>query len=502
MADVDYTYGYYEHINPLRIPLAFLKAGIRPPRITTACELGFGQGVSINVHAVASEVSWHGTDFNPAQVAFARELAQGTDSPPELEEAAFAQYCARDDLPDFDYVALHGIWSWISDDNRATVIDFLRRKLKPGGVLYLSYNSLPAWSEFIPIRNLMLRHTQSQSAGGLPLEAKIKSALEFATQTIECSPAFRNTHPAVGERLKKMATQQAEYLAHEFFNADWHPMDFASVAQSLQGAKIDFACSATFFDHIDALQLSEEQRTLINSVRDPILRETTRDLLLNQQFRRDYWVKGGRKIDPASHSEAFLAQQVVLIRPKEDLSLSLKTSVGEANLNAEVYQPILDALQDYQAVTVEDLSRRLKGSGIKASQLLEALTVLCGANYLAPAQRVRTTNIVKSCQAFNDQTLERAKNNNDQCILASPITGGGCSTDRSERLFLLAIAQGKANQQEWAEFAVGILMGQGQFIIEEGKTLRTKRENVAAMLKQAEIFARKRLPVLKALQSV
>src|SRR6056297_3918710 len=74
--DIDYTHGYYAELNPLHMQFAMLLAGLTPPEVDTACELGFGQGVSLNIHAAASGVAWYGTDFNPAQTAFAQELAQ------------------------------------------------------------------------------------------------------------------------------------------------------------------------------------------------------------------------------------------------------------------------------------------------------------------------------------------------------------------------------------------------------------------------------------------
>ena len=54
VADIGYTYGYYPELNPQRVKLAFLKAGLVAPNIRTACELGFGQGISTNIHAAAS----------------------------------------------------------------------------------------------------------------------------------------------------------------------------------------------------------------------------------------------------------------------------------------------------------------------------------------------------------------------------------------------------------------------------------------------------------------
>ncbi len=73
--DIGYTYGYHPELNPLRLRLAFLNAGLKVPTIASACELGFGQGISIAIHAAASPIHWHGTDINPAHAAFARQLA-------------------------------------------------------------------------------------------------------------------------------------------------------------------------------------------------------------------------------------------------------------------------------------------------------------------------------------------------------------------------------------------------------------------------------------------
>jgi hypothetical protein len=51
VADIGYTFGYYQELNPLRAKLAFLNAGLVCPPFGTACELGFGQGLSANLHA-------------------------------------------------------------------------------------------------------------------------------------------------------------------------------------------------------------------------------------------------------------------------------------------------------------------------------------------------------------------------------------------------------------------------------------------------------------------
>jgi SAM-dependent methyltransferase len=143
VADIGYTYGYYNELNPLRVKLAFLQRGLVYPQVGAACELGFGQGLSANIHAAASTTTWYGTDFNPSQASFAQDLAARSGAGGKLFDQAFADFTRRQDLPDFDFIGLHGIWSWISDENRAVIVDFIGRRLKVGGVLYISYNTLP-----------------------------------------------------------------------------------------------------------------------------------------------------------------------------------------------------------------------------------------------------------------------------------------------------------------------------------------------------------------------
>ena len=75
VTDIGYIFGYNPELNPLRLRLVFLNAGLTTPEIGTACELGFGQGINTNMHAAASVTRWYGTDFNPSQAGFAKELA-------------------------------------------------------------------------------------------------------------------------------------------------------------------------------------------------------------------------------------------------------------------------------------------------------------------------------------------------------------------------------------------------------------------------------------------
>ncbi len=78
------------------------------------------------------------------------------------------------------------------------------------------------------------------------------------------------------------------------------------MAESLEPERLHYACSAHYLDHIDGINLTEEQQTFLKEITDPLFRESIRDFMVNQQFRRDYWVKGAR----SSSDNAFLASSV------------------------------------------------------------------------------------------------------------------------------------------------------------------------------------------------
>src|SRR5690606_17751556 len=140
----------------------------------------------------------------------------GSDA--KLYDEAFEEFCNRPDLPDFDFIGLHGIWSWISDKNRSLIVDFIKRKLKVGGVVFISYNTLPGWAAFAPMRHLLTQHAESLSAGGQGIISRIDNALQFTDRLLATNPLFARANPLIAERLKKLKDQNKHYLAHEYFN--------------------------------------------------------------------------------------------------------------------------------------------------------------------------------------------------------------------------------------------------------------------------------------------
>jgi SAM-dependent methyltransferase len=503
VADVGYTFGYYTELNPGRLRLAFLNAGLACPKAATACELGFGQGLSVNIHAAGSTTQWWGTDFNPSQAGFAQNLTKVSGADTRLFDASFAEFCSRGDLPDFDFIALHGIWSWISDANREVIVDFVRRKLKVGGVLYLSYNAQPGRAAMMPMRDLLMQYCDAMTPPALGTLGRIDAAMSFADKLLATNPAYISANPQVTTRLEKMKGQPRNYLAHEYFNRDWHPMRFSRVAEWLAPAKLSYACSASYLEHIDNLNLTPEQQAVLREIPDPTFREDVRDFMVNQQFRRDYWVKGPQRLSPSEQYAELVRQQVVLIQPRAGVSLKIDCALGAASMPERTYNPLLDVLADHRPRSLDQIAAAVKEKNIPFKTVLQAVIVLLGTGALQTVQEIANEAAAEQIKLrtikFNAFLCERARAHGDIHSLVSPLTGGGIAANRFHQLFLLARADGQVQPAECAAYVWRILAATGEKLLRDGQVLESEAENMDELKGQASAFLTGQLPILQAL---
>lgn len=500
VTDINYTSGYYAELNPLRMRLPLQLAGLHAPKVETACELGFGQGVSVSIHAAAQPgVNWFGTDFNPSQAAFANDLVGLTGSNAKLYDEAFAEFCNRSDLPDFDFIGLHGIWSWISDENRKILVDFFRRKLKPGGVLYISYNTLPGWSSSAPVRHLMKRHAEIMSPASQGFIGKADSSIAYIEEFFGLNPLYTRVNGAAVDRLKMIKGQNRTYVAHEFMNRDWNPMYFADIEDWLSPAKVGFGASANTLDSLSELNMTPQQAAFLAGTPDPSLRETLRDFCANQHFRRDYWVRGLRPLTGQQQSLTLRDEQIVLITSREGLPLKVRGAITEAQMNKSIYEPIYDMMLDNAPHSVGEVADRVAGHGVNFGQFKSALAVLLGSGVLQPAASSKEIEAAKSrTQALNMAIAARSRTEGDVAYLASPVTGGGVHATRFPQLFWLSKQAGGKGPEEWASFAWAQLQAQGQALSKEGVAL-SPEAGLAELKAQAEQWRGLVLPVWGAL---
>ncbi len=501
--NLHYTFGYYKELNPTLLKLVCLCAGIVPQISENPAylELGFGQGVSVNIHAAAaaSGTFW-GTDFNPAQTLHARTLVQASGAELNLFNDSFEEFAARADLPDFDFIVLHGIWSWISDGNRKTIVDIIRRKLRVGGLVYVSYNCLPGWGAAFPVRQLLKLNSDYSGQGISGPRGAVEEAVRFTQDILKAGSLFFRENPWAAHRADKLLRDNPNYIAHEYMNDDWHLCHFSDMARALDDAKLSYVGPARLLDGFDAMHVTPDGRKLLETIGHPILRETVRDYFVNRMFRCDVFVKGRRSITGPQQNEMWRTLSFVLIACQEDVPKTIPSTLGEIVLPAKVYDPLIDALagDGYRPKRLDELMANSELDGLKITQVVEALVILIGSGFVAPAQ-VPTIETRNRCRKFNAHVRQRALAGRELLYLASPITGGGITVPHVCLLFLQAIDAGKTGATELAEFASSFYERVGERLVRDGKPIESPEEKLKAHNAMAQRFLSRMLPLFSAI---
>lgn len=492
---IDYTHGYCAELAPGLLSLACASrglAGFGTGRPLRCLELAFGQGLSLNIHAAAAPGEYEGIDFNPAHAACASALAAASGAPLGVHAESFEAFAARADLPAFDLIALHGTWSWISAANRHLVVEIVRRRLAPGGAFFVSYNCMPGWAAEVPLRHLLVQHAARAAAPEADIAARIAGAIGFAQSLSAAGARLFRAHQGLDAWLADMRGRDPRYLAHEYFNRDWQPMPSSDVSAALSAAGLTFAASATLSDHLPGAGLSAAACALLDTVEDPVLRETVLDCLVNRRFRRDLYLRDATPLAPGERLARLRGTAFVLLQHPEHVPDTVRVSGGEAQIARGLRDALSAALaaQDYAPKTPAWLETQPGCREAGFANLWRALLLLVSAGSLHPAQSAQAIEAAAPrCRALNARLLETAASSGDVPALASPVIGAGVYAERREMLFLHAIALGKRGEEEWARHAWQCLNPEsGEESLQD------------ALLRDARLFARYRLPAFRALR--
>ena len=276
VTEVGYSYGYYRDLAPQNLAFAAFAKGVCAPGLEAkrlrVLELGCGQGYSANLIAAANpHLDYTAIDFNPGHIAGARALADTAGTPNvHFSETSFEDFAVARNTGEFDVITLHGIYSWVSAENRAHIIQIAREKLRPGGILYLSYNCHPGWAPSIPIHRLFA--DVAAGAPQEPVDFRIDQSFKVFKILSDIGARYLDANPAVAERFKQMEALPRNYLAHEFLNANWTIFHSADVSRDLSQAKLQFVAPVHIADQLDPLNLTDRQQHILNQVREPIRR--------------------------------------------------------------------------------------------------------------------------------------------------------------------------------------------------------------------------------------
>jgi SAM-dependent methyltransferase len=507
VADVAYTTNIYRDMLPGWLRFASLLLGQRPPELAPPAggppfryaELGCGFGLTVAaVAACHPEAEVFGFDFNPAHVEQARETAARAGlSNLRCEERSFAQAAAADDLPMFDMVALHGVWSWIAPEHRRQVVAFLQRRLKPGGLVYLSYNTMTGWASMLPVQALMRQ--LAERSGGVRSDELAPALTAFIGRLRQGGAAFFAVNPAVEKRLEMLGSLDARYVAHEYLNEHWQPQMSAEVAAELAEAKCVFIGSASLADNIDAASAPAGLLALLAEQRDPAMRETVRDFAGAQGFRRDLFRRGLNPMPQAEHLERLEALTLIGFGRRVTDEITFQSSIGQVTGKPEVYRPLLEALAE-GPLSFSQARALPPFAGKPASELLQAVTLLAAGGYAHPSAPESSAASLAATRRLNLEIARANAAGGALAQLVAPAVGAAVPAELIETLVAGELLAGRAPAAgALSEAVLAALARTGRHVQAEGQPItdpERARESVGAIV--ASVLS-DRVPALRRL---
>ena len=506
VVDLPYNSSFFKDITPSYIRSLLLLKGMDLPKRKEEepfryLELGYGQGISLSVHAVSNEGEFYGTDFNPEHAIIAKKALHGTGVKTNILNDSFEELYNKSQnglLPEFDMIVFHGIWSWIDRKNQDYILNIISKNLKVGGIVYVSYNAMPGWSSFMPVRELLFYHGESISATQSSV-AKIKNAYSFISQMEKCGASYFSQNPMATQRLKNLEQHSLSYLVHEYMNANWQILYFKDVANDMEKSKCSFFGSTRLLTQL-SISLPPEILPILAETQDVKLRETMRDFALNTQFRCDLFVKGKNILNTEEFNIEFYDQKFVLVVPINLVKYEIQGLRGTMKCKEELYKPMVEFLSSKQhsPKSLGEIKALTVYKDMNISNFTEIISVLLAANYIHPAIDASQESI-KACNKLNTFYCQKSLLNNYTDVLASPVLGGAINISRVEQMFLYFRENKSKTPNDYAEETFKQLQSQEQSIVTDGKTL-SEDEGKKHLQEIATKFENTTLPILKSLK--
>lgn len=505
VTDVVYTANFYREITPAWLAMSSLLLGHRPPDLTrpfTYADLGCGNGfTALIVAATFPHADVWGFDFNPAHVEFARTLAVAAGlTNAHFSETSFADLAALspDALPDFDMMVSHGVLSWISPENRRHLLATIARRLKPGGLIYLSYNVTTGWSAMVPVRSLMRMLT---IASPERTDLAAPGVLDFVDRLRQAGAAFFSAHPPLESRLAEIRKQDARYIAHEYLNQDWHPLMFADIASEMAEAKCRYIGSATLAENIDNISVPANVVPILTETRDPIIRETIRDIGCAQSFRRDLFRKGVAQM-PSAEQQAHIEAMTLISMGRQvpEGGITFATPIGNVTGLPAVYEPLL-AILEAGKLSVGEARQAPALAARSLLELMQAFTLLVAGGYAHPTlPDGGTADGRDASRRLNAAIAAANRNAADLTQLAAPLLGSAFPSEPLETLVVGELLAGKpADVASLAVELLATLQHSGRNVQRDGQPVTDPVEANRIMSEAIDNILERRLPVLRRL---
>lgn len=312
------------HVDHLHAAARLAGLAAAAPETARVLELGCAHAINLLPQAAAlPRARFVGVDVSPGQIEVARRRVEA------LGYAHVRVTCA--DVMDlelgderFDYVVAHGLFSWVPDAVRDRVLTLAARVLAPGGVLYLSYNAMPAWGIREAVRRALLELVgDAEGARERVRRAREGLATLRAVRPLEGTPEGA----LMAAEIDGLRDKPDAYLLHEYLVPFTRAYWLREIVELARGAGLSYLDDVAPPSVPTAVGDDARVRlagALGARAGDAIAVEQLLDVVTFRQFRASLWCREDARREvptPAAWlSSAWLAAEPSA-RPGDDAAL-------------------------------------------------------------------------------------------------------------------------------------------------------------------------------------
>lgn len=403
-ADSTYTCGFYRELAPAWLDFAALLKGQPSPRWNGSesfryLELGSGMGLGLCLLAACHpEGEFTGVDFQPDHILHSRRLSETLQlTNIRFHEADFLNLAKNPgELAGcHHYVVAHGIATWIAAPIRKALLELAAIALRPGGLFYCSYNTLPGWLSSFPLQQLAWLEAKRRSSTPAAAAEAVRTAsrtLQALLGSTEQPSALAQGFPGLHERLSGLESLDTAYLVQEYVNEGWQPHASHTFHSLAAAHKLRFIASASLPDNLQSLLPENIRETVINEP-DPIIRESLQDIGINQSFRRDIFCRGAYQLSGTELAQHFGALRFRLQEAPDQDSYVFGSNFGQITASHHLCAAVETSLAERPHSFAELLER----NDLPLPDLAQLLSLLLHAGRVGLDRGDALDTAIQSC---------------------------------------------------------------------------------------------------------
>ena len=338
----------FPQTHPDRLATVATLLGLTPAPVDRCrvLELGCASGGNLIPMALGLPGStFLGVDLSERQVAAGRETIAALGlANVELRNLSILDIAPE--LGQFDYIIAHGVYSWVPPAVQDKILAVCHDNLAPGGIAYVSYNTLPGWHMRGMIRDMMCYHA-NHFTDPLTRVQQGRSLLDFLAESVaeEKNPYSVLLQTEV-EHLRRAADY---YLFHEHLEDVNEPIYFYQFAERAEKHGLRFLGEAELHVMVAGNYPAKVAQVLQMLSPDVIHLEQYMDFLRNRMFRQSLLCR--RDASPA-----------YLLRPEQLAAFAVASPARPVNAAPDLHSAATEQFQNKAGVTLSSSAPIVKAA--------------------------------------------------------------------------------------------------------------------------------------------